>query len=54
MRGLFGDRGESNSVQDILKNQSLYWPQSPELLSIKSCVYQVKALHFLALNLKSA
>lgn len=54
VRGLFGDRVESNSVQDVLKNQSLYWPQSPGLLSLKSCVYQVKALHFLALNLKSA
>lgn len=53
-RGLFWDRVESSRDQDILKNPSFYWPQSPGLLCLKLCVYQVKALHFLALNLESA
>lgn len=39
---LFGDRLESSSAQDVLKNQSLYWPQSLELLSLKPSVYPVK------------
>lgn len=53
--GLFGDRVESNSVQDVLKNQSLHWPQSPGLLSLKMvCLPSESFALFLALNWKSA
>lgn len=46
MIGLFGDSVESNSVQDVPKNQSLCWPGSPELLSLQRSVYQEKSFHF--------
>lgn len=46
-RGLFGDRGESNSVQDILKNQSLYWPQSPPVAFFKTVCLSSESLALL-------